>query len=101
MRQAARRDANHQEIADMFRAYSFDVIDTAGYSGKMLDLLITLGDHFFCFIEIKDGRKPKSARKLTDDEKDFISKRPDHCAVIETVEQARAMAAHVIAGRHF
>jgi hypothetical protein len=101
MRQAARKDANHSEIANIFWGYGFDVIDTAGYTGKMLDLLVTLGHHFFEFIEIKDGSKPPSQRKLTDDEKDFIKLRPDHCTVIETVEQARAFCAHVIAGRTF
>jgi len=101
MRQAARKDANHKHITAIFQAYGFDVIDTSGYSGKMLDLLITLGNHFFQFIEIKDGTKPPSQRTLTPDEIKFINRRPDHCTIIETPEQARAMAAHVIAGERF
>lgn len=101
MRQAARKDANHDEIAAIFSGYGFDVIDTSGFSGKMLDLLVTLSNGFFQYIEIKDGRKPKSARKLTTDEEKFISRRPDRCTVIESVEQARAFCAHVIAGKHF
>jgi hypothetical protein len=101
MRQSCRKDANHGPIKQIFLEYGFDAIDTAGYSGKMLDLLVTLGHHFFSFIEIKDGSKPPSQRKLTTDEKDFIAKRPDHCTVIETTEQARAFCAHVIAGTKF
>jgi hypothetical protein len=101
MRQAARKDANHDEIAAVFSGYGFDVLDTSGFSGKMLDLLVTLANGFFHYVEIKDGRKPKSARKLTDDERKFIDKRPDQCVIIESVEQARAFCASVIAGRRF
>lgn len=101
MRQAARKDANHEQIKDIFTWYGFDAIDTSGFTGKMLDLLITLGSHFFMFVEIKDGSRPKSQRKLTDDEKKFIAKRPDHCMVIESAEQAVTIATHIIAGRKF
>jgi hypothetical protein len=96
-----RKDANHGPIKQIFREYGFDVIDTAGYTGEMLDILVTLGHHFFEFIEIKDGSKPPSQRKLTTCEKKFIALRPDHCTVIETAEQARSFCAHVISGKLF
>jgi len=101
MRQACRKDSNHDKIAAVFLAYGFDVVDTSGFSGKMLDLLVTLGSHFFMFVEIKDGSKPKSQRKLTPDEERFIAKRPDHCMVIESREQAHTICAHIIAGERF
>ena len=101
MRSASRIDANHVEIKNIFLSFGFDVIDTAAYSGKMLDLLVTLGDHFFCYVEIKDGNKPKSMRKLTPSEINFIKKRPDKCVVIESVEQAKTFCCSAIAGEKF
>ena len=101
MRKLYGKDSNHDEIKNIFLYYGFDVVDTSGFSGKMLDLLVTLGHRFFQFIETKDGNKPKSKRALTDDEKIFIAKRPDHCSIIETKEQAKAFCAHVIAGERF
>ena len=101
MRTACKKDKNHAAIENIFLAYGLDVIDTSGYSGKMLDLLVTLSNGFFQYIEIKDGSKPKSQRKLTEAEKEFIAKRPDQCTVIESVAQAQAFCAHIIAGNKF
>lgn len=96
-----RKDSNHAEIKKVFEEYHFDVIDTSDFLGEMLDLHVSLGNHFFNFIEIKDGSKPPSQRALTKAEKDFIKYRPDNCQVIETVNEARAFCAHAIAGRRF
>jgi hypothetical protein len=101
VRQAAKKDSNHHEVAYVFQCFGFDTIDTSGYSGKMLDLLVTLGNGYFQYIEIKDGNKPPSQRKLTRDGQLFISKRPDKCTTIESVEQAKNFCACVIAERKF
>jgi len=101
MRQACRIDANHNEIKKVFLYFGFDVIDTSSFSGKMLDLFVSLGSHFFQFIEIKDGNKPKSKRKLTPDEIAFIEKHKENCTIIETKDQAIRYCSYVIAGEKF
>lgn len=66
MRRAARRDDNEQEIVKALRRAGAYVayIDTpadliVGYRGRTI------------IMEVKDGRKPPSARKLTDNEQKF------------------------------
>jgi Holliday junction resolvase len=94
---AAKKDANHAEIATIFRAHGFDVLDTSAFSGKMLDLLVTLGDRYFQFIEIKDGK----GKKLTENEVAFINKRPKVCMIIYSADQAARFCAYVIAEEKF
>jgi len=43
-------------------------------------------------IEIKDGSKPPSARKLTDDEKDFHMRWEDHIPIIESLDDVENFA---------
>ncbi len=66
MRRAARRDANHQEVIAAFEKMGCTVIDVAGIPCGF-DILVGYGG--LCLpVEIKDGTKPPSARKLTDNE---------------------------------
>ena len=101
MRTACRKDRNHNAISTVFRQFGFTVINTSAFSGKMLDLVVYIGDYHFQFIEVKDGSKPPSARKLTDDEVAFMRTHHGHCTVIESEEQAKNYCAYVIAGKHF
>jgi len=101
MRTACRKDRNHTAIAEVFSQFGFTVIDTSAFSGRMLDILVYIGDYHFQFIEIKDGSKPPSARKLTTDEVEFMQTHHGHCTVIESEEQAKNYCAYVIAGKHF
>ena len=77
-------DDNHQEIMDRFRAYGFSVFDTSRLP-KFVDCIIArLGIN--ALIEIKDGSKPKSARKLTTDEKEFHDNWKGLIYIVETPE---------------
>jgi hypothetical protein len=63
---AKRTDANHAKVRDTLRAHAYVVHDLAN-----LGIPVDLGVEspyggFPLFIEVKDGMKPPSARKLTD-----------------------------------
>lgn len=67
MRRAARRDANHKDVGDYLRALGWSVLDLASLGNGCPDLAVGKPG-FAALIEIKDGSKPPSARKLTEDE---------------------------------
>lgn len=66
---ANRRDSNHIEIRDAFRRLGFAVKDVADLK-NFCDLLISKNGLTWC-VEIKDGKKPPSKRKLTEGEEIF------------------------------
>lgn len=70
MRRAARTDENHAEIITAFRALGFAVSDTSRLGKGFPDAVISRQKKT-AVVEIKDGKKPPSARKLTADEKRF------------------------------
>lgn len=63
---AKRKDSNHVEIGDGLRAHRWSVLDLAQY-GVSVDYAVSKPG-FACLVEVKDGNKPPSARKLTDEE---------------------------------
>jgi hypothetical protein len=65
-----RVDANQPEIVAAFRALGYSVAHTHMVGGGFVDVIVGKGGRSF-LIEIKDGSKPPSARKLTKDEAEF------------------------------
>jgi hypothetical protein len=64
VRRAARVDANHSAILATLRALGAHVVDTSHVGGGFPDALVLHRGK--CLpVEIKDGAKPPSARKLT------------------------------------
>ena len=72
MRVRARKDSNHNEIVKAFRSMGAMVLDTAQLGNGAPDLIIST-NNINVLIEVKDGSKPPSARKLTPDEVTFHS----------------------------
>ena len=70
MRRAAKTDDNHMELIRAFRKAGFSVADTSKLGKGFPDIVIARNLHTAC-VEIKDGKKPPSARKLTGDERKF------------------------------
>ena len=69
MKRAARTDANHQEISVAFERIGWSVLDIHQIPNSA-DILV--GKWLHCIvIEIKDGSKPPSKRKLTPGEIGF------------------------------
>lgn len=73
MRKYGRQDANHHEIADAFRKLGCSFLSMSALGDGAPDGLVGWGG--ICIpIEIKDGNKPPSARKLTDAQEEFHQK---------------------------
>jgi hypothetical protein len=72
MRRAARVDANHAEIVAAFRACGCQVLDLSRVGGGCPDLLVSSrGGRCLFLVEVKDGAKSPSRRKLTPLEAEF------------------------------
>lgn len=87
MRRAARIDANHTEIVQALRAVGCEVLSLAAIGKGCPDLLLYIpSQHRFVLVEIKDGKKCKSARSLTPDQVRWHVRWP--VSVVESTEQA-------------
>lgn len=87
MRRAARVDENQKEVVDGLRGIGCSVISLAAVGRGCPDLLV--GYRARCFLlEVKDGSKPQSQRKLTPDQREFFEGWRGQCRVVETVEEA-------------
>ena len=85
MRIRARTDDNHQEILDAFRKFGCSVYSLHQVGGGFPDAIIAKS-HRNILVEIKDGKKPKSKRKLTDDEIDFHKNWQGPIAIVESLD---------------
>ena len=66
-----RRDDNHAEIGNFYRSIpGCEVHDTGDVGGGFPDYVIGFMGVIH-LVEVKDGKKPPSKRKLTPDEKKF------------------------------
>lgn len=70
MRRAAKIDANQEQIVSVLKAYGATVQSLAAVGKGCPDLLVGYRGKTL-LIEVKDGRKPPSARQLTDQQLDW------------------------------
>lgn len=68
-RRAAKTDSNHQEVVKLFRKLGWSVLDVSQLK-NCCDLVVAK-DRYTVAVEVKDGAKPPSARKLSDGEIKF------------------------------
>jgi hypothetical protein len=87
MRRAAKVDANQHEIVAALRKIGASVQPLHSVGQGCPDLLVGWRG-MNTVLEIKDGKKPPSARKLTDDQVIWHEEWRGQVAVVETVEQA-------------
>lgn len=89
MRRAARRDDNEREIIDALKkagAYVKQINDDGSF-----DLLVWFNNKCL-LLEVKDGKKPPSARKLTEAEQKFHDEYPgDNLFIVNSVEEALSL----------
>lgn len=71
-----RTDANHTEIIGALRQCGFAVHDTSAVGKGFPDCVAYRPREGVLLVEIKDGRKPPSARRLTRSEETFASRFP-------------------------
>jgi hypothetical protein len=90
---ARRTDANHQEIAEAARTLGCTVLDLSRVGGGCPDLLIGvyMGRKLNLLVEVKDGSKSPSARKLTPDQERFHGDWRGQVAVVSTVSELLAL----------
>jgi hypothetical protein len=87
-----RVDGNHTDIMTTFRALGCSVQSIASVGKGCPDLLVGR-DGWTVPVEVKDGAKPPSARKLTDDEEIWRANWQGSYALIENAEQAHQLVA--------
>ena len=85
-RRAARKDANHNEITDLFISMGWSVLDISQLKNAC-DAFVSKGPRTIA-IEIKDGKKPPSQRKLSKGESEFKDSWNGEWALIESTEDA-------------
>lgn len=89
-----RRDSNHHELMRCAESLGFSVLDTSQI-GKGLDLLVAINGHAIR-IEIKDGEKVPSKRKLLDSEQDVFDTWKSRCVVWESKADVEALHAELM-----
>jgi hypothetical protein len=89
MRRAAKVDANHAAIRDAMRQFpGVTVRDTSHVGDGFPDLIVGFRNRTL-LVEIKDGAKVKSARKLTDHQRRFHEQwTGSPIWIVESVSQA-------------
>ncbi len=87
MRMRARVDGNQTEIVRALRAVGATVQSLASVGKGCPDLLVGFRGQNYA-LEIKDGNKPPSARKLTPDEKRWHDEWRGRVVVVESTDDA-------------
>ena len=87
MRRAARTDQNQAAIVAALRQVGCSVLPLHAVGKGCPDLLVAWGEDCL-LIEVKDGDKPPSARKLTPDQIDFHASWRGRIAVVCNVREA-------------
>lgn len=94
MRRAAKVDANHAAIVRALSDVGCGVVDLSAVGGGVPDLLVHPPGYPHCermvLLEIKDGSKPPSARKLTPAQEKFHAGWKGLLRVVTTVDEALA-----------
>ena len=91
MRRAAKSDANQREIVATFRSIGCSVAVTSGLGDGFTDLVVARRGKTI-LVEIKDGSKPPSARKLTPDQITFHAEWRGIIVIVESIDDALAAA---------
>jgi hypothetical protein len=79
MRRAAKKDANHNDIQDGLLAAGYCVMDLSQSGNGVPDLCVgkprtEISRGWCCLVEVKDGSKPPSARRLTKAQEEVLKK---------------------------
>lgn len=85
-----RKDANHRDIVEALEKSGVHCIDMTGDPAIGFDLLLIYRSHKE-IVEVKDGDKPESARRLTDGEtnrKTEVERRGVPYRIVESVDDA-------------
>ncbi len=98
MRRAARKDDNHESIAEVFRSLDFSVLDISA-TPCGFDVVVGYKTQA-CLVEIKNPERPLSGQKLTPNEFSAHLNWRGPKAIVSTNTQAIALA-HKMRSQHF
>lgn len=84
-------DANQKEIVKAFRDKGMSVLIMSSLGKGAPDIAVGAKGMTF-FFEIKDGRKPRSATKLTECESKFFAEWKGHVGIIYSAEEVDEFA---------
>lgn len=88
MRRAAKLDANHSKIVAALRQVGATVLDLSAVGGGCPDLLVGYRGHDL-LMEVKDGEKKPSQRRLRPNQVEFCERwRGKEPVKVETVDEA-------------
>jgi Holliday junction resolvase len=87
-RRDARVDNNQREIVKALRACGASVLSLAALGKGVPDLLVSVNKQRSLMVEVKDGSKPPSARKLTADQVRFHATWAGEIVVVSSIEEA-------------
>jgi len=90
MKYAAKADRNQPEVVAALRKIGAKVVPTHTLGQGMPDLVVAYDGRTF-LLEIKDGEKPPSARKLTPAQETFHAAWTGEIHVVDSIEQALAV----------
>ena len=91
---AARTDANHAEIVKALRAIGASVFDTSRVGGGYPDLTVGFRGRNW-LLEVKDGRRPPSERRLTAAQELFVQQWRGHWACVTSADEAIELVTRV------
>lgn len=89
-RRAPRKDANHGACVNAFRALGC-LVQVVSETGAF-DLVVGCGSRMR-WVEIKDGERPKSQRKLTPEQVVFQQRWGAHAFVVESIGDVMRLVA--------
>ena len=92
MRRYPNLDANQLDIVKALRQAGASVTSLASVGGGCPDLLVGIRK-VTTVMEVKDGAKPPSKRKLTEPEQDWHDEWRGSKHIVESIEQALAVLA--------
>ena len=84
---AKRIDANQNEIVDALRSVGALVAITSALGNGFPDIVTAFRGRLY-LVEIKDGRSPPSARKLTKPEAEFHAKWTGYVHIVNNIDEA-------------
>lgn len=87
MRRAAKVDANQPEIVAALRKAGAGVCDLSSMGEGCPDLLVSYRGKW-ALLEVKDGKKPPSARKLTSDQEKWHAAHHAPVHVVKSEDEA-------------
>lgn len=90
MRRAARTDANHSQIVELFERLGYSVADTSGVGSGFPDVVVGRAGLNY-LVEIKDGDKSPSDRRLTPKQVAFHGAWSGQVCVVESEDDVVRM----------